>query len=236
MPAWGRSSPCIVNAAIRSRIGESSIAAGVAPAGRGVDAPPCTGCPAAPCSTIPPRRNGRPASRAAATRVGVRDDRVVHQVRDGATAVAVQPVREDAEHERLEVVLRKRPTTSGLPSPVRSSRRGVSNAPAARMTWAAPRPRARRDRGRGTARPAPGVPDPSRSTSVTYDSGRISQRPVRSACGSGRDGIALGVDGTAVVRRRIRSCCTRAGRRTRRCSLRSARGTGGSRGGSPLRR
>ena len=67
---------------------------------------------------------------------------------------------------------------------------------------------------------------------MTYDSGRISQRPVRSACAQRRDRVALGLDRAAEERRRTRSCCTRAGRRTRRCSRRSARGTGGSRAAS----
>ena len=64
------------------------------------------GWPAAPCSTMPPRMNGSPRIARRGERVGVGDDRVVLQVGDRAATVAVQPVREDAEHERLEVVLR----------------------------------------------------------------------------------------------------------------------------------
>ena len=54
----------------------------------------------------PARMNGSPASRGGERR-GVGHDRIVHQVRDRPAAVAVQPVREDAEHERLEVVLQE---------------------------------------------------------------------------------------------------------------------------------
>ena len=62
------------------------------------------GCAAPPCSTIPPRNHGSPASRAAAMRRRVGDDRIVHQMGHRAAAVRVQPEREDAERERLEVV------------------------------------------------------------------------------------------------------------------------------------
>ncbi len=55
----------MVNAAMRSRIGDSSMSCECrSPGGRWIAS--MIGCAAPPCSTIPPRKYGSPASRAAA--------------------------------------------------------------------------------------------------------------------------------------------------------------------------
>ena len=100
--ACGRSSPCIVNATILSRVVESAIERGVVGAGRQEQrlddrVPVATVLDDAAAQV---RQTGRPRRRRA---LGVADDRVVHEVGDVAALVRVQPEREEPEHDRLQV-------------------------------------------------------------------------------------------------------------------------------------
>ena len=91
--------------------------------------------------------------------------------------------------------MRLRPTRSDeLAMPWRSNRRGVSNAPAReprRNRWPGPRVRRRLAVDVSARRLSPAARRGSSTTSVTRLSGRISQRPVRSAWRSGATGSPL---------------------------------------------
>ena len=102
--AWGRSSPCIVNAAMRSRIGESSISrVCISPGGRWIASMiGCAGAAVLDDAAAEVREARRRVAAAARRSSGTIGSSM--QVGDRPAAVRVQPEREDAEHERLEVV------------------------------------------------------------------------------------------------------------------------------------
>ena len=121
--------------------------------------------------------------------VVVDDHVVVVQVRHRAAAVPVQPERERADHERLEVVHEIAADEIGRVRDLRAQQQARRLPRAARDDDDVARsPRARCRRRRGTARRARVCPLASSSTRSTIDSGRISQRPVRSALRSGAIG------------------------------------------------
>ena len=144
--------------------------------------------------------------------------------------MAVQPERERADHERLEVVHEvaadeaRRVAELGAQQQARRLERAAREHHVAGGHLV----RARRRR-RGSARRGRCVPLASSTTRSTYDSGRISHRPVRSALPQRRDRVALGVDRAAVVAAEPAVVARGPAVVRRRCSRRSARGTGGSR-------
>ncbi len=187
------------------------------------------GCPLPPCSTMPPRRYGSPAARAAAA---VSASPTIGSSIRWVTSRPLYACRRNGKNPSTMVCrwnIRNLPTRSDeLPMPLRSRSRGVSNAPHATTT--------------ASAVTVCSTPSPSR-----YRTPRDRRRAASSRISSG-DALGTQVAAAAFAvnaaasppdrpwrrsgsrrRRRTRSCCTPGDRRTERCWRRSARGTGGTR-------
>ena len=230
----GRSSPWIVNAHRRSRIGDSSISRVCARPGS-VYMPSMIGWPPPPCSTMPGAEVGEPVLLRVRAALVVDDHVIVVQVRDRTAAVTVQAERERADHVGLEVVhevaadeirrvrdLRAQQEPRRLPRAARDDHDARAS------------PRARCRRRRGSARRVPCARSrraarARRTTRAGSRSGRCAAR-----CAAARPGRPWRRSGSRRSRR-TRSCCTRAGRRREPSSRPSARGTGCSRAAARLR-
>ena len=184
------------------------------------------GRPAPPCSTRPPRIQGRPAS-AGRRRDGlVADDHVVVDVGHRPAPLGVGAEGHGAGHDGLEVGHQVAAEQRDGRRPDRSSRRGVSMAPAATTTWRAARNRLdavgpdQVDAGGPAALDA----DPGHE-GLGQQLGPAGGHGPHAAWRSGRPWRGWG----SRSRRRSRSCCRPACRRRGRCWPRWAPGRGGSR-------
>ena len=168
---------------------------------RAVDERLLTGWPAPPCSTTPPRIHGSPAAAGRGPLRVVADDEVVVGAVTAPAPLAVQPEREGADRERLEVVHEVAADEVGRVAEALAQQqpRRLEGAGGEHHVRGARTSCAVAGRGRGSATPVARRPDRSRMTSATWLSGRSSQRPVRSARRSERDRVALGVDRAAVA-------------------------------------
>ena len=222
----GRSSPWIVNAHRRSRIGESSISRVCARPGVGVHAFDDRVPAAAVLDDAGRGSRGARARSRSARHVVVDDHVVVVQVRDRPAAVAVQAERERADHVRLEVVHEVPADEPGRVRDLRAQQQPRRLPRAARDDHD---PRAHLVRvavdvevahaARGAAARRRAAPA-RRTTRAGSRSDRCAAR-----CAAARPDRPWRRSGSRRSRR-TRSCCTRAGRRTGPSSRPSARGYG----------